>query len=215
MSGNEIQGHKLWQHPVRRNTHRLLGDDDCCREWISESRSNFTGSGCVTSAQRARPGLLMTQLDGNRRHNPHPRLATLFHARHGQHDVCTVSTLLPDVTTPEVIPTSIYSRDYTALHVAPSRPAITKVQHVAARGIVPGGLTSTSSHPQQDMLLPVSISEMTPSTRDPNKFIPRRRKTLHTANQHFTGLEAAALPATGWRSLSAHLLPFLKVPKII
>lgn len=29
MSGNEIQGHKLWQHPVRRNTHRLLGDDDC------------------------------------------------------------------------------------------------------------------------------------------------------------------------------------------
>lgn len=29
------------------------------------------------------------------------------------------------------------------------------------------------------------------------------------------GLEAAALPATGWRSLSAQLLPFLKVPKII
>lgn len=39
------------------------------------------------------------------------------------------------MTTPEVIPTSIYSRDYTALHVAQSRPALTKVQHVAARGI--------------------------------------------------------------------------------
>ncbi|KAK7457968.1 hypothetical protein BaRGS_00039140 [Batillaria attramentaria] len=169
-------------HDALRRTGSLLGDDDSCREWISESRCNFADRPVTLPRQRSQ--LLVTQLDRSRRNNPHPRHTTLFRARHGQREVCEVQTLLPDLTTPVSTEKSAYNIEFPNRSSLMDRVLI-KHKPVIASGILPSFQVSPYRDVREELLLPAQVSEKFPSTKDTKKYIPRRRRTDDTNNQHY------------------------------
>ncbi|XP_070201860.1 uncharacterized protein [Littorina saxatilis] len=175
---------KIRFHDVLKRTSSLLGEDNCSKEWISESRSNFPHYASAAFPRR-RPTLFVTQLDGSRRHNPQPRLASIFRARHGQHDVCTVASLLPGEAGPQTTEQSAYNIEFPRRSLR-SKPRIKTAPAVVPQGILPNCRVPFYDNIRDEILFSVDITEKSPSTHNPNKYMPRRRRITESLNQHRT-----------------------------
>lgn len=159
-----------------QNAIQRMRDDNVTKVWMSETRSSFS---LYPVVPRRRP---MPTLDRSRRHDPQPTVAAMFKARYGEKDVCFVDTLLPEVLDTAATAKSSYAKEFQY------RPPTACTRIVSAprpcEGILPSFRVPPYKDVRNEILLPVGISEQSPGTNNPNKYMCRRKKICEAQNQH-------------------------------
>ncbi|XP_067676363.1 uncharacterized protein [Haliotis asinina] len=145
-------------------------------DWATENRVRFRPVSCADSGRR-RSQLMLTKLDGGRRHNPHAGLARHIDQLHGKKPVCAVQTLLKEPTPDKTLTPSMYTTQFE--YRKPPEPRLVifrRDKEKKAVGIVPKNNITSRTDIRDEMMLPVCESLEMPSMENPHTYFPRRKR---------------------------------------